>query len=110
MTKENDFITLEEVASLLGEKKMDKRTVKVWLNDNKVRIEKIGGQLKVSLMCFRLAKERLLVDSLKHQYDENWTTIYDLVAEDEKLKKVMLQIDNKEVVQNATYESEYFNV
>jgi len=110
MTKENDFITLNEVANQLGEKKMDKRTVKLWLKENKVRIEKIGGQLKVSLMCFRLAKERLLVDSLKHQYDENWTTIYDLVAEDEKLKKVMLQINDNDIVATTAYTSEYFNL
>lgn len=110
MTKQNDFMTLGEVANQLGEKKMDKRTVKLWLKENNVKIEKIGGQLKVSLMCFRLAKERLFVNSLKHQYSDKWTTIYDLVAEDEKLKKVMLQITDKDIVTTTAYESEYFNV
>src|SRR5690606_35402714 len=110
MIDKSEFINLAEVAKQLGEEKMDKRTVKLWLKENNVKIEKIGGQLKVSLMCFRLAKERIVVDSLKYLYNDNWTNVYDLVAEDEKLKKVMLQINDKDIVATTAYTSKYFNL
>ena len=111
MTEETDFITLQEVAILLGDEDMDKRTVRAWLNDQNVKMQRIGRQLKVSKVCVQLAKEKIFVNNLKHQYPEEWSSVYETIAVDEKLKKVMLQINNKKLpIEFVGYKSEYFNV
>jgi hypothetical protein len=50
------------------------------------------------------------VNSLQHQYQENWVEIYETIAVDEKLKKVMLQIYDTTIAHDSTYRSQYFNV
>lgn len=110
MMIDNDLISFKQVASLLGDEKMDKRTISKWLIEQKIKIHRIAGKLRVNSLSIKIAKEKFLVESLKHQFEDKWVMVYEVIAVDDILKKIILQINDKELVSNVTYESKYFKL